>query len=74
MHNPFLVTSCLEELWIIKITCVMIAEQNISLDYRMFGLPTGGKSESLHFYSMRRGRLLFVSQIFSKEGQIIQGF
>ena len=52
----------------------MIAEQNISLDYRMFGLPTGGKSESLHFYIMRRGRLLFVSQVFSKEGKIIQVF
>ena len=52
----------------------MIAEQNIRVDYRMFGLPTGGRSESFHFYSMRRGRLLFVSQVFSKEGQIIQGF
>ena len=53
---------------------VMIAEQNIRLDYKMFVLPTGGKSESLHFYSMHRGRLLFMSQAFSKAGQIIQGF
>ena len=68
MHNPFIVTSCLEERWIIKMPCVMIAEQNIRLDYRMFGLPTGGKSESLHFYSMHRGILLFVSQAFFKEG------
>ena len=74
MHNPFIVTSCLEELWIIKISCAMIAEQNIRLDYRMFRLPTGGKSESLHFYSMRRCRLLIVVHIFSKEGQIIQVF
>ena len=74
MHNPFLVTSCLEELCIIKIPCVVISEQNIRLDYRMFGLPTGGRSESLHFYSMHRGRLPFVSQVFSKEGQIVQGF
>ena len=49
MHNPFLVTSCLEELWMIKILCVVIAEQNIWLEYIMFGLPTGGKSESLYF-------------------------
>ena len=73
MHNPFIVTSCLEDLWIIKIPWVMIAEQNISLDYRMLGLPKGGKSESLHFYRMRKGRLLFLSQVFSKEVHIIQG-
>ena len=54
--------------------CVIIAEQNIRLDYRMIGLPIGGISQSLHFYSMRRGRLLFVSQVYSKEGQTIQGF
>ena len=52
----------------------MIVEQNIRLDYIMFGLPTGGKSEYFQFYSMLRGRLLFVYQVFSKEGQIIQGF
>ena len=74
MHNPFLVTSCLEELWIIKIPCVMIIEQNSRLNYTIFGLPTVGKSEYLHFYSMRRGRVLFVSQVFSKEGKIIQVF
>ena len=74
MHNPFLVTSCLEGLLIIKIPCFMIEEQNIRLEYRMFGLPTGGKSESLNFYSMQRGILLFVSQSFFKEGQTIQGF
>ena len=74
MHNPFLFTSCLGELWIIKIPCVVIEEQNISLDYIMFRLPTGGKSESLNFYSMHRGVLLFVSQVLSKEVQIIQGF
>ena len=49
----------------------MIAEQTISLDYRMFGLTTVGKSESLNFYSMRRGKLLFVLQVFSQEGQIV---
>ena len=74
MHNPFLVTSSLEDMWIIKMPCVMISEQNIRLYYRMFVLPTGVRSESLRFYSMRRGRLLFVSRLFSKEGQIIQGF
>ena len=74
MHNYFLVTSCLEELWIIKIPCVMIVEQNISLYYRMFGLPTGGKSESLYFYSMRRGRLVFMSQVFSNERQKFRVF
>ena len=74
MHNPFLVASCLEELWIIKMSCVIITEQNIRLDHRMFRLTTGGRSESLHFYSMHRGRLIFVSQVFSKEGKIIQGF
>ena len=74
MHNPFLVNSSLEELWIIKMPCVMIVEQNIRLDYRMFVSPTGGKSWSLHFYSMCRGRLLFVSQVFSKERKIIQSF
>ena len=74
MLNPFLVTSCLEELLTIKIPCVMIAEQNIRLDYRMFGLPTYGKSDSFHFFSMHRGRLPFVSRVFSKEGQIIQVF
>ena len=52
----------------------MISEKNIRLNYRTFGLPTGGRSESLHFYRMRRGILLFVSQEFSEEGQIIQGF
>ena len=34
----------------------------------MCGLPTGGKPESLH-----RGKFVFVSQVFSKEGRIIQG-
>ena len=74
MHNPFIIDSYLEELWIIKITCVVIAEHNIRLDYRMLGLPIDGRSESSHFYSMRRGRLLFVYQVFSNEGEIIQGF
>ena len=74
MYNPFPVTSCLEELWIIKMPCVVIPEQNISLDYRMFGLPKNGKLDSLNFYTMCRGRLLFVSPVSSKEGQITQGF
>ena len=52
----------------------MIAEKNIGLYYRMFGLPTGVRSESLNLYIMRKGRLLFVYQVFCKEGQIIQGF
>ena len=50
------------------------SRENIRLDYKMIGLHTGVKSESLYFYSMRRIRLLFVSQVVSKEGQIIQGF
>ena len=41
---------------------------NGRLDCKMCGLPTGGKPESLH-----RGKFIFVSQIFSKEGRIIQG-
>ena len=39
------------------------------LDCRMCGLPTGGKPEPLH-----RGKFIFVSQVFLKEGRIIQGF
>ena len=39
------------------------------LYYRMCGLPTGGKPESLH-----RGKFIFMSQVFSKEGRRIQGF
>ena len=39
------------------------------LDCRMCGLPTGGKPEPLH-----RGKFLFLSQVFSKEGRIIQNF
>ena len=74
MHNSFLVTSCLEGLRIIKMLRVMISEQNIRLDHRMFGLPTVGKSESLHFYSMCRSILLFLSQVLSKKGQRIQVF
>ena len=74
MHNPFLVTCCLGHLLIIKMPCVMIAEQNIRLYYRMFRLPTCGRSESFNFYSMHRGRLLFLSQVFSRERQTIQGF
>ena len=35
----------------------------------MCGLPTGGKPESLH-----RGKLIFVSQVFSEEGRRIQIF
>ena len=38
------------------------------LDCRMCGLPTGGKPDSLH-----RGKFIFVSQVFSKEGRRIQG-
>ena len=34
----------------------------------MCGLPTGGKPEFLH-----RGEFIFLSQVFSKEGRIIQG-
>ena len=33
------------------------------LDFRMCGFPTGGKQEYLH-----RGKFIFVSQVFSKEG------
>ena len=36
------------------------------LDCRMCVLPTGGKPESLC-----RGKFIFVSQVFSKEGRII---
>ena len=32
-------------------------------------LPTGGKPELLD-----RGELIFLSEVFSKEGRIIQGF
>ena len=40
----------------------------------MYGSPTGGQSDSLHFYSMHRGKYLFVSHLFSKEGRIVQFF
>ena len=66
MQNPFLGTTCTYGLWVIIIICDMTAEQNIKLDWRMCGLPTGGKPESSHFYSMYRGKFLFVSQVFSK--------
>ena len=39
------------------------------LDCRMCGLLTGGKPESLC-----RGKFIFVSQLFFKEGRIIQNF
>ena len=39
------------------------------LDCIMCGSPTGGKPESPH-----RGKLIFASQVFSKEGRRIQGF
>ena len=39
------------------------------LDCRMCGLPTGGKPESLC-----RGKFIFVSRVFSKEGRIIHNF
>ena len=39
------------------------------LDWMMCGLPTGGKPELLH-----RGEFIFLSQVFSKEGRIIQVF
>ena len=39
------------------------------LDYRMCALHTGGKLEPFH-----RGKFMFVSQVFSKEGRIIQNF
>ena len=38
-------------------------------DCRMCGLPTGGKPEPLY-----RGKFIFVSQVFFKEGRIIQNF
>ena len=40
---------------------------NRLLDCRMCGLPTGEKLKSLH-----RGKLIIVSQIFSKDGRRIQ--
>ena len=66
MHKPFLVTSLLEELWIIKMPCVMIEEQNIRLDYRMFRLPTGGRSESLHFIVCAEVDYYFYLKYFLK--------
>ena len=39
------------------------------LHCRMCGLPTGGKPKPLY-----RGKFIFVSQVFSKEGRIIQNF
>ena len=49
--------------------CVYCRKKNGRLDCRMCGLPTGGKPESLC-----RGKFIFVSQVFSKEGRIIQNF
>ena len=48
----------------------MFPDVNINwwLDCRMCVLPSGGKLESLH-----RGKFIFVSQVFSKEGRRIQG-
>ena len=74
MNNPILVTNCIKYLWIITIICVMVAEQNTRLDCRMCRFPTIGKAESSHFYIIPRGKLLFVSQVFYKEGQIVKDF
>ena len=39
------------------------------LNWLMCGLPTGGKPEFL-----KKGEFIFLSQVSSKEGRIIQGF
>ena len=58
-----------------KITMIYITtERKISLDWRMCGLHTGGKSKYSHFYSTHRGKFLFMSQIFSKEGKKFRVF
>ena len=44
-------------------------KRNISFNWRMCGLHTGGKPDSL-----QRVRFVFVFQVFSKEVRIIQVF
>ena len=68
IHNPFFVTNCIEEIWTTTMIFCPDGKINGWLDCRMCGLPTGGKPESLH-----RGQFIFVSQVFSKQGSIIQG-
>ena len=68
IHSPLIVTTCIEEMWTKTIVCVL-TKKNGSLDYRMHGLTTGGKQESLN-----RDKFVFMSQVFSKEGRRIQDF
>ena len=53
---------------------VMIAEQNISLDYRMFGLPTGGKSECLHFIAYIEVDYYLCLKYFLKKDKLFRVF
>ena len=41
--------------------------KNIRLDCRMYGSPTGGRSDSLRFYSMHRGNFFLCLTYFLKK-------
>ena len=74
MYNPLITNTCIYKMWTIAMLFTTVTEQNKILDWRICGLPTGEKLESLRSYSMHIGKFLFMSQVFYKEGQIIQGF